>query len=66
MEQEGKIHPWQRLLDNWWLLLILGVVLPNLSYTIWGWVELATMPPATLPQLLSLSSSVLSPSASGC
>jgi hypothetical protein len=49
MEQEEKIHPWQRLLDNWWLLLVLGVVIPILSYTIWGWIELATMPAATLP-----------------
>ena len=42
-------HPLQRLMDNPWLLLILGLVIPILSYTVWGWYELATMPPAVLP-----------------
>lgn len=42
-------HPIQRLMDNPWLLLVLGVVLPILSYTVWGWVELARLPPAQLP-----------------
>lgn len=36
-------------MDNPWLLLVLGVVLPILSYTVWGWVELARLPPAQLP-----------------
>jgi hypothetical protein len=36
-------------MDNPWLLLVLGVVVPFLSYTVWGWVELATMARATLP-----------------
>jgi hypothetical protein len=30
-------------------LLVLGVVIPILSYTAWGWLELSQMPPATLP-----------------
>lgn len=47
MEREN--HPLQKLLDNPWLLLILGVVIPTLSYTVWGWIELASMAPATLP-----------------
>ncbi len=42
-------HPIQRLMDNPWLLLALGVVVPFLSYTLWGWIELASMPPAKLP-----------------
>lgn len=36
-------------MENWWLLLILGVAIPFLSYSIWGWVELAQVPPAQLP-----------------
>jgi hypothetical protein len=36
-------------MDNPWLLLVLGVVIPTLSYTIWGWLELWYLPPATLP-----------------
>jgi len=47
--EESKPHWIQRLMDNHWLLLVLGIVLPFLSYTIWGWVELANIPPATLP-----------------
>ena len=48
MESEKK-HPLQKLMDNPWLLLVLGVVVPTLSYTVWGWIELASMAPATLP-----------------
>jgi hypothetical protein len=44
-----RIHPIQRLLDNPWLLLALGVVIPFISYTAWGWIELSQVPPATLP-----------------
>jgi hypothetical protein len=42
-------HPLQRLMDNPWLLLALGVLVPFVSYTLWGWVELWLLPPATLP-----------------
>ena len=48
MESERK-HPIQKLMDNPWLLLVLGVVVPFLSYTVWGWFELSTMKPAVLP-----------------
>lgn len=48
METE-KVHPIQKLMDNPWILLVLGVVIPTLSYTVWGWIELANMSPATLP-----------------
>lgn len=40
MNQEPKPHPIQRLMDNPWLLLVLGVLIPILSYTAWGWIEL--------------------------
>ena len=46
---EKKKHPIQRLMDNPWLLLVLGFLIPFLSYTLWGWYELASMPPAQLP-----------------
>ena len=42
-------HPIQKLMDNPWLLLVLGVVVPTLSYTIWGWIELLMTPTAQLP-----------------
>ena len=44
-----RVHPIQKLLDNPWLLLVLGVAVPFLSYTIWGWIELLMLPTATLP-----------------
>jgi hypothetical protein len=39
----------KRLMDNPWLLLALGVLIPFLSYTVWGWIELLFQKPATLP-----------------
>jgi hypothetical protein len=39
----------KRVMDNPWLLLVLGVLIPLVSYTLWGWVELHNVPPATLP-----------------
>jgi hypothetical protein len=49
MEPERRKHPIQKLMDNPWLLLVLGVVVPFLSYTVWGWVEIAGVKPAALP-----------------
>lgn len=49
MSTEHKPSFWQRILDNVWLLLVLGVLIPFLSYTVWGWIELGMVPPATLP-----------------
>jgi hypothetical protein len=37
------------MLDNPWLLLVLGLVLPIVSYTIWGLVELQNVKAAPLP-----------------
>jgi hypothetical protein len=48
MENEKK-HWIQRLMDNPWLLLFLGIVIPFLSYTVWGWIDLARMPMGQLP-----------------
>lgn len=44
-----KIHPIQRLMDNTWLLLALGVIIPTVSFTLWAWYELYNLPTATLP-----------------
>lgn len=39
----------KRLMDNPWLLLVLGVVIPMISYTLWGWIEILFVQPAALP-----------------
>jgi hypothetical protein len=39
----------KRLMDNPWLLLVLGVLIPFVSYTLWGWWELGSLQPAALP-----------------
>ncbi len=49
MNNEIKKHWLHRLLDNHWLLLVLGVLIPVLSYSVWGWIEIALVRPATLP-----------------
>jgi len=36
-------------MDNPWLLLVLGVVVPFVSYTLWGWIEVLLTPAAKLP-----------------
>jgi len=36
-------------MDNPWVLLLLGLVVPFLSYSIWAWIEIARIPKATLP-----------------
>ena len=36
-------------MDNPWLLLLLGVAVPFLSYTLWGYLDIASMAPAQLP-----------------
>jgi hypothetical protein len=49
MNEPPKKHPIQKLMDNPWLLLVLGVVIPFISYTAWGWIELLFIKPALLP-----------------
>ena len=49
MNNETKDPLFKRVLDNTWLLLALGVIVPLLSYTAWGWIELLLVKPATLP-----------------
>ncbi len=50
MDEENKPQPlFRRLMDNPWLLLFLGVVIPFVSYTIWGWFEITQAKPDALP-----------------
>lgn len=49
MKNETNDPLLKRLMDNPWVLLVLGVLIPLLSYTLWGWIELGTVPPAALP-----------------
>lgn len=49
MNEPNKKHPIQKLMDNTWLLLALGILIPTLSYTVWGWIEILLVKPATLP-----------------
>ena len=34
----------QQLIDNPWMLLFLGVVIPTVLYIIWGVMEIASVP----------------------
>lgn len=43
-DQEERIPFMQRLLDNPFLLLFLGVAVPTLLYTLWGVMEVASIP----------------------
>jgi hypothetical protein len=46
---EERKHPLQKLMDNPWLLLALGLLIPLVSYTLWGLVEIINTAPAQLP-----------------
>lgn len=46
---EKPKHPLQKLMDNPWLLLALGLLIPLLSYTLWGLIEVFNATPARLP-----------------
>ncbi len=41
---EERIPAMQRLLDNPFLLLFLGVVIPTVLYMIWGIIEIVQIP----------------------
>lgn len=46
---EQRLPFLQRLMENPWLLLALGILVPTLSYTVWGTIDLFSIPEATLP-----------------
>jgi len=41
---DEKISPWQQIIDNPFLLLFIGVAMPTVFYTLWGVMEVATIP----------------------
>ena len=43
-EQDEKIPFMQRVLDNPFLLLFLGVTIPTVFYVIWGVMEIVQIP----------------------
>jgi len=43
-KDEERIPAMQRILDNPFLLLFLGVVMPTVFYIIWGIMEIVTIP----------------------
>jgi hypothetical protein len=43
---EGPVPLMQQLLDNPFLLLFLGVLIPMLVYTLWGVIDILTIPVA--------------------
>lgn len=43
-EASVRIPPMQRLLDNHFLLLFLGVTVPTVLYIVWGVMELSQIP----------------------
>lgn len=47
--QEQEIPFGQRLLDRPFVMLAMGLVTMFAFYTIWGMIEIMSLPPATLP-----------------
>jgi len=45
-QNEGDIPVMQKVLDNPFLLLFLGVFVPMMVYTVWGVVDILTLPMA--------------------
>ncbi|HYD77675.1 hypothetical protein [Ramlibacter sp.] len=43
---DGKVPFMQQLLDNPFLLLFLGVLIPMIVYTLWGVIDILTIPVA--------------------
>jgi hypothetical protein len=41
---EEKVPLMQQLLDNPFLLLFLGVMIPTIVYTLWGVIDILTVP----------------------
>ena len=39
-------HFMQTMLDNQWLMLLLGVMVPMVLYTLWGLMDVMAIPPA--------------------
>ncbi len=44
--EDENISPWQQIIDNPFLLLFIGVAMPTVFYTLWGVMEVASVPVA--------------------
>ncbi len=44
VQSSERIPPMQRILDNPFILLFVGVVFPTIFYIIWGIVEIVNIP----------------------
>jgi hypothetical protein len=42
--KDVKPHAMQKLLDNNWLLLLLGIAVPAVFYTLWGLWDVINIP----------------------
>lgn len=47
-EEKDKISAWQLLFDDISLLFLLGMVIPTVLYLLWGVMEYANAPIATI------------------
>lgn len=45
-EEKERVPTMQRIIDNPFLLLFIGVVVPTVFYVIWGIMEIITIPMA--------------------
>jgi hypothetical protein len=43
-DEEERIPAFQQILENPFLLLFIGVALPTVLYTVWGIMEIVTIP----------------------
>lgn len=48
-QEDQRMPLGQRLFDNYFLLMVAGIVIMAIIFTGWGLWEILTMPPATLP-----------------
>ena len=44
VQESGRVPVMQRILDNPFILLFIGVVVPAVFYIVWGIMEIATIP----------------------
>lgn len=43
-DNENDIHFMQKLMDNSFVLLFIGVLVPTVTYIVWGIMELMSIP----------------------
>ncbi len=48
-DEQSEIPRGQKLYDNPWILLVAGLVVMFVFYTIWGMYEVLSLPQAKLP-----------------